>query len=239
MEGSQTSRTRHAALGRAALLDVLSHELRTPLTSIHAAAVILRHRGPTLAEDARDELIEDIRDETERLLRVVDDALMVGQLDAGLGLGREPLLLQRLVPNVLEEERRRRPGIAVELHQRGELPVVCGDELAVRQVVRDLVSDLGRWRAHEPVRVELGVGEGHGAHVRVIQGGTGDAADPRHGAVGHRTRHATHSLAGAIGRHARVRLARAMGGRCWTRWRADGRTEHGLWLPAFVQMADD
>jgi K+-sensing histidine kinase KdpD len=220
---------------QAAFFELLSHELRTPATSIHAAAILLRTRAQTFGADTRRELVDDIADETERLLRVIDDLLVLSQLDAGLALAQEPLLLQRLVPSEVQQERRRRPHVPVGLLESGPLPVVRGDELGVRQIVRDLVSDVGRWRSREPVAVELGTADSRGAHVRVIHR---DAATDVERSVAPTVWQGwptpPRPLQGSIGQYTCARLARAMGGHSWARPRTDGGTERGLWLPAFA-----
>jgi K+-sensing histidine kinase KdpD len=231
---------RRARADHRAFFELLSHELRTPVTSIHVAAGILRTRATSLGDDGRGELIEDIADETERLLRVVDDLLVLAQLDAGVDVAREPLLLQRLVPPVLQRERRRRPDVRIELRETGTLPVVRGDELGVQQVVRDLVADVGRWWGREPVSVVLGPTEPPGAHVRVIHHGPGLGALRRARPSWRSRRAALHRpVAGGIGPYTCARLAKAMGGHSWTRPRADGGCESGLWLPAVARMTDD
>jgi K+-sensing histidine kinase KdpD len=220
---------------QAAYFELLSHELRTPVTSIHAAASLLRTRDDTFGDDTRRELVDDIADETERLLRVIDDLLVLSQLDAGLRLAEEPLLLQRLVPDVLQQERSRRPHVPLGLLESGPLPVVRGDESGVQQIVRDLVADVGRWWSHEPVAIELGTTEAPGAHVRVIHRDAAIEAEHRATpAAWHGWPTPPHPLQGSIGQYTCARLARAMGGRSWARPRTDGGTERGLWLPAFA-----
>jgi len=220
---------------QAAYFELVSHELRTPATSIHAAASLLRTRTDTMGDDTRRELVDDIADETERLLRVIDDLLVLSQLDAGLRPAEEPLLLQRLVPHVLQQERGRRPHVPLRLLESGPLPVVRGDELGVRQIVRDLVSDVGRWWSREPVAIELGTTEAPGAHVRVIHRDAATDAERRAApAARYGWQTPPRPLQGSIGQYTCARLARAMGGRSWARPRTDGGTERGLWLPQFA-----
>lgn len=206
----------------AAFLELLSHELRTPVTSIHVAASILRRRSRLLGEDLRTELVEDISEEVERLHRVIDDLLTLAHLDAGLDLAHEPLLLQRVVPQVLQQERQRHPGLTIDLRQAGVLPVVCGDELAVRQVTRDLVSGVRRPHDGERLQVELSAPDERGACLRVL-----------------RTGEHVRAAGSDIGRYTCERLTSAMGGRWWQGPRPDGSLEQGVWLPTFAQMTDD
>ncbi len=208
------------ATERAAYLELLSHELRTPVTSIHAAASVLRARGHRADEALRAELAEDIADETERLLRTIGDVLMLAQLEARLPLAREPLLLQRTVPLLLSGERRRRPGVVIELVEHGPLPLVEGDEAGVDHVLRDLLAESSAGPGGS-VTVELRASNPTGGEVHVVDRGP---VEP---------------VAFGLSRYASRRVMEAMGGRTWVRPRPDGRVERGLWLPAFGRMVDD
>jgi K+-sensing histidine kinase KdpD len=205
---------------RAAWLELLSHELRTPVTSIHAAIAILRSRTRRADGVLRAELVEDIAEETERLFRTVEDVLVLAQLDADVPLGREPLLLQRVVPLLLSSERRRRPGISIELSESGPLPVVEGDEAGLGHVMRDLLAEAGVAPA-DPITVELRAPDDTGAEIHVIDDGPARPASF------------------GLSRYASRRVMDAMGGRAWLRRRPDGRVERGLWLPSFGRMVDD
>ncbi len=66
---------------RTALLDSITHDLRTPLTSIKASITSVRQM-PTLAADQREELLAVIEEETDRLNRLIAEAVEMAQLDA-------------------------------------------------------------------------------------------------------------------------------------------------------------
>ena len=203
-------------------LELLSHELRTPATSIHAAAAVLRSQAPRLGEELRAELVRDISEESERLVRAIGEVLTLAQLDAGLGLQREPLLLQRIVPPLLSWERRRRPQAGFELREHGTLPLVAGDEGGIRLLLANLLAET-EGSDDQPIRVELSVLQGtRGVQVRIT------GAKPRPDDRGP-------TLAG----YTNERVARAMGGWTQRREHADGHAEHRLWLPGFDQMNDD
>ena len=66
---------------RTLILDSITHELRTPLTSIKgAASTLLTSRG--IDEDDRRDLLEVIDEESDRLNRLVAQAVEMAQLDA-------------------------------------------------------------------------------------------------------------------------------------------------------------
>lgn len=72
-----------ASAAKDAIISVASHELRTPLTSILGFAVTMRDHDTELGADQRLEFLEVIERQGRRLLRLVDDLLTVGRIEAG------------------------------------------------------------------------------------------------------------------------------------------------------------
>ena len=90
---------------RETFIGVLSHELRTPVTTIFGGAKLLARERSTLDEDTRRGIFHDIYEEAERLQRLVEDVVALNRFaEEGGEIGWEPVLLQRLVPRVVESE---------------------------------------------------------------------------------------------------------------------------------------
>ena len=86
---------------RTLMIDSITHELRTPLTSIKGAATALL--AGEVAPDQRRELLEIIDEESDRLNRLVGEAVETAQLDAQhVQLHLDVVNLSRLVGQVLE-----------------------------------------------------------------------------------------------------------------------------------------
>jgi len=227
---------------REAFLSMLSHELRTPVTSIYAASGLLATQDSFSTAD-RDELVRDISEESEHLLRLVDDLLVLAHFDEGIDLIQEPSLLQRVIPIVVERERRRSPGAEIELRAASGLPVVTGDETSVQQVARNLISNATKYGLGQPVLVEIGPSEDEpGAVVRVLDRGPG--VTPAEGEAlfrpFYRSSRTARATGGAgIGLYVCRRLVEAMGGRMWARQRPGGGSEFGFWLPEYEYQPDD
>jgi PAS domain S-box-containing protein len=62
---------------------VVSHELRTPLTSIKASMQLLLADGDLMEEGESDELLTVALNNTERLVRIINDMLDVAKIEAG------------------------------------------------------------------------------------------------------------------------------------------------------------
>lgn len=62
---------------------ITSHELRTPLSGIRGFVDMLRRRGDELRPQERDEFLDIVLTQTDRLVRLVEDLLAVSRVEAG------------------------------------------------------------------------------------------------------------------------------------------------------------
>jgi signal transduction histidine kinase len=62
---------------------ITSHELRTPLSGIRGFVDMLLRRGSDLTADQRDEYLGIVLTQADRLIRLVDDLLVVSRVEAG------------------------------------------------------------------------------------------------------------------------------------------------------------
>ncbi len=161
---------------RDAFVGVMSHELRTPVTTIYGAAKLLAKwpRRPEL-----ETLVEDIEEESDRLHRITEDLLVLSRAEHGLvELQAEPVLVQRLVPAVIAEVRRRHPSLEVDLDLAPALPPIAGDEAALRQVLVNLLTNAAKYGEGSPVRISARADEPDGdVLVRVEDQGPGLPAE--------------------------------------------------------------
>jgi signal transduction histidine kinase len=231
-EARETRRMREAFVG------VLSHELRTPVTTILGGSKVLRRRRGRLSAATRDELYADIEAESERLYRLVEDLLVLARFEerSPQSTSDEPLLLQRLLPTLVESESARWPDHEIALHVPTGLTTVRGDPTYVEQVVRNL---LGNACKYSPVgttidiRVEPTLDE---VQVRILDDGPAFPASEavRLFELFYRSPSTVEVAGGAgIGLFVCRRLVEAMGGRVWAHPRPEGGAEFAFALPAF------
>src|SRR5690606_23406422 len=127
-------------------IGMLSHELRTPVTAIYGGSQLLLDRGDRLDEDTRRELISDVASEAERLHRLIENLLVMARVERGQDLaGGEPVLLQRILPLIIDRERLLWPGTDLRMTVPPGLPTVRGHDGYVGQVVRNLVSNAAKY----------------------------------------------------------------------------------------------
>jgi two-component system OmpR family sensor kinase len=144
----------------------VSHELRTPLTAIRGHVDALRE-GVVEDPELRDQSLEVIAAEAERLSRLVGDILDLAKLDAHrFTLLEEEVDMESLCERAytaFSEEARRR-----SIEYRREIaaqPVLQTDGDRVLQIISNLLSNAFRWTP-DGGRVELSLEQTNGA-VRV------------------------------------------------------------------------
>jgi signal transduction histidine kinase len=127
---------------RAQFLAIVSHEMRTPLTSIISFSELLRGEAAGLSPDGL-RFLGIIERNADRLLRQIDDLLMLNRIEAG-GL---PLELDHVsLPDLAAEAVKSAAAVAaksgVTVHlDAGEGPNVRADPRRLAQVLDNLISN--------------------------------------------------------------------------------------------------
>ena len=224
---------RAARAAREAFLGVLSHELRTPITTIYGGSELLE-RG--LDRGRRAEVIKDIRAESQRLVRLVEDLLVMTRVERGIvETSEEPVLLQHLLTSIIAGSPGRWSGAHINLHLGPRLPAVRGDATYIEQVVRNLLTNAVRYGRGFEKGIDVRAEEvDHSVAVRVQDHGDGlDGEDPaRLFELFYRSQSARSVPGGAgIGLFVSRNLVEAMGGSIWAIDRPEGGAEFGFTLP--------
>jgi two-component system OmpR family sensor kinase len=77
----------------------VSHELRTPLTTLRGNLDLLRRDPPIPATD-RVDILSDMTDESDRLIRLVNELLLLARADTRRNLAQEPVPLRPLLDEI-------------------------------------------------------------------------------------------------------------------------------------------
>jgi len=91
-----------------------SHELRTPLTTIRGNIGLLASK-PDVSSQDRQEAMEDIASETERMSRLVSNLLVLARADAGLHVAKQPVQLDEVIHDVYRQARVLSDGVALSV----------------------------------------------------------------------------------------------------------------------------
>jgi two-component system OmpR family sensor kinase len=143
-----------------------SHELRTPLTSIRGFSELYR-QGAVEDDAALARVMRRIEDEATRMGLLVDDLLLLARLDQQRPLETEPVDLVPLITDAVLDTRAVARGhdVRLRIDAEADSTVVRGDELRLRQVIANLVSNAVR---HTPAGTVVVVGVGPGAGGGVV-----------------------------------------------------------------------
>jgi two-component system sensor histidine kinase KdpD len=130
---------------RSSLLSAVSHDLRTPLASITGAASALRAQGDKLQPETRQELLESIADEAERLSRLVSNLLDMTRLESGVELRRDYYPLEEIVGAALQRMDRQLERRQVATSLPDTLPLVYADDVLLGQLIVNLLENATKY----------------------------------------------------------------------------------------------
>lgn len=224
---------------RSELLGLISHELRSPLATI-AANIEALSRIATSATAEERAIIGELGASTERLSRVVAQMLSLGRL-ATSGVPTEPVLLHRLIAEVVARFEKARPGRRVLVETAPDLPPVLAEPTFSEQVLENLLSNAHKYGPLEkPIHVSA-VRNGSHVEVQVRDEGDGMSSEEiRHLFDPFFRAERTAARAQGIGLGLTVckRLVQAQHGRIWAQTPPEGGAAFGFSLPV-AEVCDD
>ena len=130
---------------RSSLLSAVSHDLRTPLASITGAASTLRSQGDKLQPETRQDLLESIADEAERLSRLVSNLLDMTRLESGVELRRDYYPLEEIVGAALQRMEKQLERRQVTTSLPDTLPLVYADDVLLGQLILNLLENATKY----------------------------------------------------------------------------------------------
>jgi two-component system phosphate regulon sensor histidine kinase PhoR len=157
----------------------VSHELKTPLTAIKGFIETIEPR----AEEENRPYLEIIRRNTDRLIAIVEDLLVLSELEArGKRLDKDSVEVRPIAENILKlfERRAREKGISLALEAPAGLPAIQADPVQIEGLLLNLVDNAVKYTEKGSVTVRLSVGAGRFL-IEVADTGIGiDAAHQPH-----------------------------------------------------------
>ncbi len=127
---------------RSNLLRAVSHDLRTPLTTIYGSTTVLRENDAELTPAQKDEMLRGIQEDSQWLVRMVENLLSVTRFDTGdVKLTLEPTPLDELIDSVIVKFRKRYPLHKVNLSLPDELVMIPMDPILIEQVLVNILEN--------------------------------------------------------------------------------------------------
>ncbi len=165
---------------RAALFSSVTHDLRTPLASIKAAATSLLDPEAIHDDEQQRELLATIREETDRLNRLLGNILDLAKIRAGaLNPAKEPTPIEDVIESVLHRMKGRLGGVRIRTVIRPELPEVPMDPVQIDQVLTNLLENAARY-SPTGAEITLVASLWHASiQVRVVDQGPGVPPEER------------------------------------------------------------
>jgi signal transduction histidine kinase len=115
----------------------VSHELRTPLTTLRGNLGLLDREIPS---DERDDILIDMVDESDRLIRLVNDLLLLARADTGRRLANERVDIHPVIEETARQVQLLNPNREINLDVPDKLEII-GDRDAFKQVIVILLDN--------------------------------------------------------------------------------------------------
>ena len=217
---------------RSAMLDGLAHDLKTPLTAIKASITSLISGYPR-TEERKDELLTIVNEETDRLHRIVSEAIQMGRIDAGkVSLQRSPHPLHEIVTGAASDLKLSASRLLLEIPDR--LPPLFVDGDLIGQAMKQLLDNADRYSPPgSPIVVMARLGA-DSVVVSVADSGPGVKADEQSRIFEkfYRGKHSSRSREGTgLGLSIAKGIIEAHGGKITVSARPEGGSVFSVQLP--------
>jgi two-component system sensor histidine kinase KdpD len=158
---------------KAALFSGVTHDVKTPLAAIMTAVTSLMD-GRGFSDAEHHAHLDTIKEEAERLHRVVNNLLDVARLRAGVLVPKKtPSAIDELIESVISRLRQLLDGRPVEMRVGEDVPEVPMDVVQIDQVLTNLFENAVKFTpSGSPVSI-LAVGNSQGVRVTVSDHGPG------------------------------------------------------------------
>jgi two-component system sensor histidine kinase KdpD len=154
-KSSQAKALKQSERLKSALLDAVTHDLRTPLTSIKASVTMLvedqlavkrGEGGERLDEEGRQEMLDVINEETDRLDRFTGSLMELARIEAGeIHLRRQSTPLDGIILAAMKRAEPRTKDHRIELWLDDNLPTADVDEPALIEAIYVLVDNAAKY----------------------------------------------------------------------------------------------
>lgn len=142
---------------RGNLLRAISHDIRTPLAGISGASAAILENKDALSAETKEKLIANIQDESQWLIRMVENLLSVTRLDENASnLKKSPEAAEEVIADAVGRIRKRFPTRMIEVSVPDAFLEVPMDGTLIAQVLINLLENAAKFSPEQqPVEVSL------------------------------------------------------------------------------------
>jgi two-component system OmpR family sensor kinase len=134
----------------------VSHELRTPLTTLRGNLALLR-RQPSISTEDKEDILDDMVGESDRLIRLVSDLLALARAESGQPLRSEFVRVKPLIEDVCRQAMLLDVDRTITCDSLLDVTIV-GDQDALKQVLLILIDNALK-HTSGPITVSVIAGE--------------------------------------------------------------------------------
>lgn len=170
---------------KSALLDAVTHDLRTPLTSIKASITTLLDDNKNfdfkLNEEDKQEFLDIINEETDRLNQFIEGMVELARLEAGaLNLRKSWSGIDEIIRAAIERAERILQNHKIRLEIERELPSAKVDAKALAEVIYTLLDNAAKYSPEKSnIRIIVGRAADEMLEFAVSDEGRGVPAEMR------------------------------------------------------------
>ena len=142
---------------RSTLLRAISHDIRTPLAGILGSSSALRESGAELGGEMRDKLLSDIQEESQWLIRMVENLLSITRINESASkVAKTPEAAEEVVAEAVSRILRRFPKREIQVRVPDQFLEVPMDGTLIVQVLINLLENAIKYSPDAaPIEVNL------------------------------------------------------------------------------------
>jgi two-component system sensor histidine kinase KdpD len=127
---------------RSNLLRAVSHDLRTPLTTIYGSCSAILENHEIISTDQMLKHLSEIKQDSEWLIRMVENLLSVTRLDAkGVNITKTSTVLEELMDSVVAKFSKRYPDVCVKVNIPDSFISIPMDAILIEQVLINILEN--------------------------------------------------------------------------------------------------
>lgn len=139
-------------------ISVAAHELKTPMTAIHGFSQLLENEKIIKNKETRDRYLKIIKEEVERLSRLVTDVLDLSRADLGaLKFTIEEVDIAKLLEETRNEllSKIKEKGLKLNVNIGNDLPTIMADREKLKQILINLIGNSLKFTEKGSIDVEV------------------------------------------------------------------------------------